>query len=67
MGSYQDPNCKTLRELLASLERNYCGSLGAEYMQIPNVEERKWIQHRIETMSLSHKIRQNIKSGYFSV
>ena len=52
MGSYQDPNCKTLRQLLASLERNYCSSLGAEYMQIPNVEERKWIQHRIETMSL---------------
>ena len=52
MGSYQDPNCKTLRELRASLEKNYCGSLGAEYMQIPNIEERKWIQHRIETMSL---------------
>jgi len=55
MGSYQDPNCRTLRQLLASLERNYCSSLGAEYMQIPNVEERKWIQHRIETMSLEPK------------
>ncbi len=52
MGSYQDTSCKTLRQLLASLEKTYCSSLGVEYMQIPNIEERKWIQHRIETMSL---------------
>ena len=53
MGSYQGPNCNTLRELVASLEKTYCGSLGTEYMHIPNIEERKWIQTKIETMSLN--------------
>ena len=52
MGSYQGPNCNTLRELVASLETTYCGSLGTEYMHIPNIEERKWIQTKIETMSV---------------
>jgi 2-oxoglutarate dehydrogenase E1 component len=49
MGSYQGSNCLTLRELVNSLEKTYCGSLGVEYMHIPNLEERRWIQHRIET------------------
>jgi len=52
MGSYQGPNCKTLRELFDSLNKTYCSSLGVEYMHIPNLEERKWIQTKIETMSL---------------
>ena len=48
-GSYQGSNCSTLRELVTSLEKTYCGSLGVEYMHIPKIEERRWIQHRIET------------------
>ena len=52
MGSYQGPNCTTLRELFDSLNKTYCSSLGVEYMHIPNLEERKWIQTKIETMSL---------------
>ena len=52
MGSYQGPNCRTLRELFDSLNKTYCSSLGVEYMHIPNLEERKWIQTKIETMSL---------------
>ena len=52
MGSYQGPNCNTLRDLFTSLNKTYCNSLGAEYMHIPNLEERKWVQTKIETMSL---------------
>lgn len=52
VGSYQGPNCNTLRELFDSLNKTYCSSLGVEYMHIPNLEERKWIQTKIETMSL---------------
>ena len=52
LGSYQGPNCNTLRELFDSLNKTYCSSLGVEYMHIPNLEERKWIQTKIETMSL---------------
>ena len=48
-GSYQGSHCTTLRQLIDSLERTYCGSLGVEYMHIPNIEERRWIQNRIET------------------
>jgi len=50
MGSYQGSNCLTLRQLVNSLEQTYCGSLGVEYMHIPNLKERRWIQHRIETL-----------------
>jgi len=48
-GSYQDGYCSSLRELVSSLEKTYCGSLGVEYMHIPNLEERRWIQSRVET------------------
>ena len=55
MGSYQGANCTTLRELFESLKKTYCSSLGVEYMHIPNLEERKWIQTKIETMSLEQE------------
>ena len=55
MGSYQGPNCNTLRDLFESLNKTYCSSLGVEYMHIPNLEERKWIQTKIETMSLEQE------------
>ena len=48
-GSYQGSHHSTLRELVESLERTYCGSLGVEYMHIPNIEERRWIQSRVES------------------
>ena len=41
-----------LRDLFTSLNKTYCSSLGVEYMNIPNLEERKWVQTKIETMSL---------------
>ncbi len=55
VGSYQGSNCNTLGELFKSLNKTYCGNLGVEYMHIPNVEERKWIQTKIETMSLEQE------------
>jgi len=38
-----------LKDLLASLKRTYCGSLGVEYMHITDIEEKRWIQNRIES------------------
>ncbi|WP_374280969.1 2-oxoglutarate dehydrogenase E1 component [Novosphingobium sp.] len=38
----------TVRELVAVLRRNYCGKVGFEYMHIADVEERRFIQDRIE-------------------
>ncbi len=38
----------TLREILQRLRRIYCSSVGAEYMYISSVVEKRWIQARLE-------------------
>ncbi|OZA93025.1 MAG: 2-oxoglutarate dehydrogenase E1 component, partial [Erythrobacter sp. 34-65-8] len=38
----------SVRELVEILRRNYCGKIGFEYMHIADVEERRFIQDRIE-------------------
>ena len=38
----------TIAEIVAILRRNYCGKVGLEYMHISDVEERKFLQDRIE-------------------
>ena len=39
----------TLREIVDTLERIYCNSVGYEFMHIVNLEEKQWIQQRIES------------------
>jgi 2-oxoglutarate dehydrogenase E1 component len=38
----------TVREIVRVLQRNYCGHIGFEYMHINDVDERRFIQERIE-------------------
>ncbi len=38
----------TPRELVETLRRNYCGTIGYEYMHISDPEQRDWLQRRIE-------------------
>ncbi|MCW1381566.1 2-oxoglutarate dehydrogenase E1 component [Novosphingobium sp. KCTC 2891] len=38
----------TPREIVAVLRKNYCGKIGLEYMHISDVEERRFLQDRIE-------------------
>src|SRR5690606_26289063 len=38
----------SVRELVATLQRNYCGNVGVEYMHLSDVEERRFLQERIE-------------------
>jgi 2-oxoglutarate dehydrogenase E1 component len=38
----------TVRELVATLRANYCGAVGLEYMHIADVEERRFLQERME-------------------
>ncbi len=38
----------TINELVATLRENYCGAVGLEYMHINDVEERRFLQERIE-------------------
>jgi len=39
----------TLREIIARLEKTYCGSIGSEYMYIADTHQKRWIQKRLET------------------
>jgi 2-oxoglutarate dehydrogenase E1 component len=38
----------TLREILPALQATYSGTIGIEYMHIQELEQRQWIQARIE-------------------
>ena len=38
----------TVREIVAILRANYCGPVGLEYMHIADVEERRFLQDRME-------------------
>ncbi len=38
----------TVREIVAILQANYCGNVGLEYMHISDVEERRFLQDRME-------------------
>merc|ERR1719192_1080505 len=46
-----------LREILARLDKTYCGSIGAEFMHISNFDEVNWIRKKLETpdgLTLTH-------------
>ncbi len=38
----------TLREILETLRRTYCGKIGCEYMHIQVPEQKRWLQQRME-------------------
>jgi len=37
-----------LKDIYHSLNKIYCGSVGAEYMHMTNTEQKRWIQQRLE-------------------
>jgi 2-oxoglutarate dehydrogenase E1 component len=43
-----------LKSLIAALKKNYCGTIGFEYMSLGNTELEKWIQEQIEPVFQSH-------------
>jgi 2-oxoglutarate dehydrogenase E1 component len=38
-----------LRDIVQALEQVYCGSLATEYLHITDAEERRWLEHRLES------------------
>jgi 2-oxoglutarate dehydrogenase E1 component len=38
----------TLNQILEILKRTYCSTLGVQFMQVSNPEEKSWIQERLE-------------------
>ncbi len=39
----------SLKNIIADLEATYCGSVGAEFTHITNLQEVKWLQQRMES------------------
>jgi len=53
----------TIREVVAILRANYCGNVGVEYMHINDVEERRFIQEKIEGASKEIHFTDNGKKA----
>ncbi|PKG40977.1 2-oxoglutarate dehydrogenase E1 component [Psychromonas sp. Urea-02u-13] len=65
VGSYAASNeTMVLRDLVASLKKTYCGSLGAEYMHITNTEEKRWLQNRIESCESKPSFSEEAKHRF---
>ncbi len=39
-----------LKDIYSSLNKIYCGSVGAEYMHMTNTKQKRWIQDRLESV-----------------
>ena len=51
VGSYAiGQDAMSLGELFKSLNRTYCGSIGAEYMHITDTDQKRWLQNKIESV-----------------
>ena len=47
-GPLRAPDTASLRDILALLKYNYCGTIGYEYGHINSAEQRRWIRTRLE-------------------
>jgi 2-oxoglutarate dehydrogenase E1 component len=47
-GSLVGPEQMPLRDILRAVRETYCGSIGAEYMYMSDVQQKRWIQARLE-------------------
>jgi len=45
---FRGPRRAALGELIERLRGTYCGTLGVEYLHIPDKEQRDWLQDRME-------------------
>ncbi|MBM4191740.1 MAG: 2-oxoglutarate dehydrogenase E1 component [Gammaproteobacteria bacterium] len=58
------PGRASLREIIATLEHVYCGSVGAEFAHISDTEERLWLQDEFQSGRVHHRFsseeRRNI-------
>ena len=50
-----------LGDLVKSLNRTYCGSIGAEYMHITDTEQKRWLQQKIESVQAKPEISKEQK------
>ncbi|NHB86337.1 2-oxoglutarate dehydrogenase E1 component [Photorhabdus tasmaniensis] len=55
-----------LADLYEALNHTYCGSIGAEYMHITNTEEKRWIQQRLESVTVSSQFSAEEKQRFLA-
>lgn len=60
-GTLHGPKIRSLQDIVADLQRIYCGSIAAEYMHIPNSKELAWLQSRIEASLYQHNLSTEIQ------
>jgi len=51
----------TLREIITLLRETYCGKMGAEFMHILDLEERKWLRERMESTTNTPELTKDQK------
>ncbi|PKP90773.1 MAG: 2-oxoglutarate dehydrogenase E1 component, partial [Alphaproteobacteria bacterium HGW-Alphaproteobacteria-16] len=56
----------SVREIVSILRRNYCGNVGLEYMHIADVEERRFLQERMEGQDKAIEFTPNGKKAILS-
>jgi 2-oxoglutarate dehydrogenase E1 component len=62
VGSYAiGKESMALGDLFKSLNRTYCGSIGTEYMHITDTDQKRWLQHRIESVQAKPEISREDK------
>jgi 2-oxoglutarate dehydrogenase E1 component len=62
VGSYAiGEDSVSLGGLFKSLNRTYCGSIGTEYMHITDTDQKRWLQHRIESVQAKPEISREEK------
>ena len=47
---HHEPETSTLRNILARLRAAYCESIGAEFMNIADLEQKRWVQEALEAL-----------------
>jgi 2-oxoglutarate dehydrogenase E1 component len=50
-----------LRQIIAQLQKTYCGHIGVEFMHIQDPEQKAWIQERIESIGNQTEFTANGK------
>jgi 2-oxoglutarate dehydrogenase E1 component len=54
-GTYLGGGQMKLRDIVAALEKTYCGHVGVEYAHVQDTDARRWLQERIESTRLQPK------------
>jgi 2-oxoglutarate dehydrogenase E1 component len=56
----------TLREILEALRLRYCGHIGAEYMYMSDVSQKRWIQARFEPVRTTPRYPDEEKKRFLA-